>query len=73
MLNICYVFPIRKNLIRNFIETPLEQTKAKQALRPILEYYVLHVSYLTMQKNAFFMDRAEILPCGLPALPHSCA
>ena len=22
MLNICYVFPIRKNLIRNFIETP---------------------------------------------------
>ena len=23
MLNICYVFPIRKNLIRNFIETPV--------------------------------------------------
>ena len=38
------------------------------------------LSYFTMQKNAFFgfcaeilIFRAEILPCGPPLLPHSCA
>ena len=66
MLNICYVFPIRKNLIRNFIETPpasLFISKVKLGNSKLCEFCIYRVSFLTgtpLKVSVYNVNCAEI-------------